>query len=127
MRPTFQPFEDIGSYGADKEEDRERAWEATIDELLRIRKLEDDWDGEGTLAPNSALVDGAINLAMKLRAQRMSAPDRVHASVNETLYFEWHDADGYLEIEVVSPVDAECRVLPKGSNTAEVYYLSCQS
>jgi hypothetical protein len=37
-----------------------RTWDQLIDELLGIRNLKDDWDGEGTEAPPPALVDGAI-------------------------------------------------------------------
>ncbi|MGL4550481.1 MAG: hypothetical protein ACRC33_04785 [Gemmataceae bacterium] len=42
------------------------AWGEAIDELLRIRSLGDDWDGEGGLAPPPALVDGAIISARTL-------------------------------------------------------------
>jgi len=48
----------------------------------------------------------------------------VTASVNGTVVFEWHTAEGYHEIEVVSPIDAESRWLAKGARIAEVTAIS---
>jgi hypothetical protein len=91
------------------------AWNVLIDELLRIRNLDHDWDGEGTEAPDPMLVDGAITLAHRLKLQGYPPADRVHASVNGTVYFEWHTLPfGYQEIEVTSPVDTEVRCVPRG-------------
>lgn len=124
---TFQPLDDLSGFGPDNQENPARGWSPVIDELLRIRTLEDDWDGEGTEAPHPALVDGAITLAQTLRDKGGTPPDRVHVSVNATVYFEWHTSLGYTEIEVVSPVEAECRSVRKGSNATDVVYLSRQS
>ncbi len=95
-------------------------WGSLIDELLRIRNLEDDWDGEGTEAPHPALVDAAITLAQSLEASGRPPADRVIASVNGTVYFEWHTPLGYQEIEVTSPLDAEFRWVPNGSDANAV-------
>jgi hypothetical protein len=124
---AFQPLDELGVFGPEDQESPARGWSPVIDELLRIRTLEDDWDGEGTEAPHPALVDGAITLAQTLRDKGVMPPDRVHASVNATVYFEWHTPLGYTEIEVVSPVGAERRSVRKGSNTTDVVYLSRQS
>ncbi|QVL34273.1 hypothetical protein KIH39_10305 [Telmatocola sphagniphila] len=94
-------------------------WKAIQDQVALLFGLQDDWDGEGTLAPASALVEGAIRLTQKLQAIGELAPDRVHPSVNSTIYFEWHAPQEYREIEVVSPNEAECRIFHKGSNTTE--------
>jgi hypothetical protein len=99
-------------------------WAKLIDELLRIRNLEDDWDGEGTEAPHPALVDGAITLAQDLEASGAAPADRVIAGVNGTIYFEWHTPLGYQEIEVTSPLDAECRWVQKGTDEAVAVGLS---
>lgn len=103
-----------------------KEWLSTFDRLLRFRNLKNDWDGEGSLAPDVTLVDGAITLGMRLRAQQLPPPDRVHVSVNGTPYFEWHDSFGYVEIEMVTPVDTECRILRQDSNTTDMFYLSCR-
>lgn len=121
---AFQPLDELGVFGPEVEESPDKAWAAVIDELLRIRTLEDDWDGDGTVAPDPALVDRAITLARSFQAKGDAPPDRVHASVNATVYFEWHTPLGYTEIEVVSPVEAERRSVRKGSNSTEVVYLS---
>lgn len=89
-------------------------WGETIDELLRLRSLSDDWDGEGSPAPTPALVDGAITLARTLEGASHQPPGRVTASVNGTVYFEWRSPMGYHEIEVTSPEAAEFRWVPKG-------------
>jgi hypothetical protein len=117
----------LGVFGPDDPEAPTREWSSVIDELLRIRTLEDDWDGEGTEAPHPALVDRAITLAQYLQAKGDTPPDRVHASVNATVYFEWHTPLGYCEIEVVSPMKVECRGVRKGSDETEVLHLSFQS
>jgi hypothetical protein len=99
-------------------------WGSLIDDLLRIRHLEDDWDGEGTEAPHPALVDGAITLAQSLEASGYPPADRAVVSVNGTVYFEWHTPLGYQEVEVTSPLDAECRWVQKGSDVTTVVRLS---
>jgi sulfur carrier protein ThiS len=102
------------------EQARAETWHSLIDQLLRIRNLQDDWDGEGTEAPHPALVDRAITLAQYLQANGFPPAERVIAGVNGTIYFEWHTPLGYQEIEVLSPMDAECRWVRKGSNVTEV-------
>lgn len=109
------------------EEAQAQTWHSLIDELLRIRNLPDDWDGEGTEAPHPALVDGAITLAQDLQANGSPPAARVIAGVNGTIYFEWHTPFGYQEIEVLSPMDAECRRVRKGSDVTEVIGLSHRS
>ena len=76
------------------------------------------------VAPDPDAVAGATRLALILKAQEYSPADRVSASVNGTVVFEWHTADGYQEIEVTSPIDAESRWVAKGSRTAEVTGIS---
>jgi hypothetical protein len=101
-----------------------QTWSPLLDELFRIRNLQDDWNGEGTEAPYPALVDGAITLARYLQANGTPPADRVIAGVNRTIYFEWHTPRRYQEIEVTSPMDAECRWVRKGPDVPEVINLS---
>ncbi|MGL4464647.1 MAG: hypothetical protein ACRDD1_14875 [Planctomycetia bacterium] len=126
-RSEFASFGALGVDGRGDWEKPSQGWSAVFDELLRIRKLPDDWDGEGTASPNPSLVDGAISLAQRLRSIGCPPPNRVLASVDATVYFEWHSPIDYCEIEVVSPVDAEYRRVRDGSNETEVVYLPCQS
>lgn len=95
------------------------AWKEVIDELLAIRCLPDDWDGQGSPAPATVLVDRAIALACNLRARGIGAPHRAIAGVSGTVFFEWHDHDGYREIEVSSPDRADYTLIRKGSETPD--------
>jgi len=96
-------------------------WKAVVDELLRLRALEDDWDGEAAVAPVAELVDGAITLAQWMKSNEWSIPDRVSAGVNGTIVFEWYTPIGYLEIEVCSTTAAEGHWIPNGSHVAEKF------
>lgn len=102
--------------------DESSGWDRIVDDLLRIRMFDDDWDGEGSAAPNVATVDSATSLAQHLR-HRLAQPDRVNASVNGTVNFEWYRDDGFLEIEVSRPDQAEVRWIPKGASHIEVFRL----
>ena len=103
-----------------------QAWGRRIDDLLRLRSLKDNWDGEGTEAPPTTLVDRAIGLAQTLLKERdwLPPPHRIIAGVNGTIFFEWHASWGYLEIEVLSPLKIEVRLVPKGTNTTQVDMIS---
>jgi hypothetical protein len=96
------------------------AWDQLIDRLISISVLQENWDGEGSVAPDAGAVEGATNLALILKTQQYIPADRVTASVNGTVVFEWHLPQEYQEIEVVSKLDAELRSVPKGSRAAEV-------
>jgi hypothetical protein len=89
-------------------------WKDVIARLQRIRHLKDNWDGEGSVAPSTDLVDGAIAFARDRQVNKRLPPDRVIASVNGTVYFEWYSFLGYCEIEVTSPMEAEYRWIFKG-------------
>lgn len=117
----FAPADAISIFAASSGTDSvQKAWDGLIDELIRIRFLKEDWDGDGSVAPDPDAVSGATKLALTLRTQRAVPADRVTASVNGTVVFEWHLAEGYQEIEVTSPIDAELRWIAKGARTALV-------
>ena len=94
--------------------DAARSWEDAVDDLLRIRKLPDNWDGEGSEPPSAEVVDSAITLSQTLQKHNWLPPERVIASVNGTIYFEWHVGDSYHEIELTAPDYAELRIVPAG-------------
>lgn len=96
------------------------AWNDLIDALRAMRSLKDDWDGDGSVAPTSALIEGAIRLANGFKSDNHPPADRVLAGVNGTICFEWHKALGYEEVEVVSPCEAEQRKVTSGSDIAEI-------
>ena len=96
-------------------------WDSAIDELLTFRTLPNDWDGEGTDAPAPELVDAAICWAKEFKAGGIAPPDRVHVSVNATIYFEWHNRIIYYEMEVQTPLEIEGRLLRHDLKTNEVH------
>jgi hypothetical protein len=101
-----------------------RTWSDVIGELLAVRNLQDDWDGQGAKTVNPALVDGAITLALHLQASGLPPADFAIAGVNGTVFFEWHDPTRFLEIEVTAPDQAEGRSVRKGSDEVGVFALS---
>ena len=85
--------------------ENEKAWEAVFAKLEEFRKLEDDWDGDGSLAPSSEIIEASIKLAERLK--QTETPPHVEPSVNGTISFEWGTKDAFREIEVVSPAMVE--------------------
>jgi hypothetical protein len=110
--PGYHSHESIGGPTAAPPTDVPSGWQATVESLRRIRSLEEDWDGLDSVAPDPALVDGAISLVRSLR--QWPPPDRTHAGVNGTIYFEWYTPAGYREVEVTGPTSGELRLVPKG-------------
>jgi len=78
-------------------------WTAVLAELVRMRSLKDNWDGEGTKAPEAPMIESAIYAANLWRSSGFEPPNRVHVGVNATIYFEWHSDGGYREIEFTPP------------------------
>jgi hypothetical protein len=75
---------------------------------LQIRKLADDWDGLGAEAPSSGIVDSAIDLLKKLKAEAaLPAPSRAAAAPTGTVILEWQFGGTYLEAEITRPYYAE--------------------
>ncbi len=86
-------------------------WDTIIDELLRMRELQDDWDGEGSVAPQKALVDDVTSFAYWRKQENELAPDRIVATVNGTICFEWYADGSFKEYEFVAPDVVEIRVM----------------
>ena len=99
-------------------------WSVIYDQLLEIRSLDDDWDGEGSEAPKTELVDSALMLATWLKSQGWAAPDRALASVNGCVVMEWYLSEGFLEIEVCSPTQAEGTFVPRGADCPETFIMT---
>ncbi len=117
-------LESAASFGTAKEALQSRAWSDCINELLDIRNFDDDWDGGGTERLDPTLVDSAINLALGFKGLGMPPADRVIAGVNRTLCFEWRSPQGFQELEISSPTDAEFRWIAKGSTEPQIIVLN---
>jgi hypothetical protein len=45
------------------------AWQASVQKIVQLQQLEDDWDGLGAIAPVPELVESAVGLAYLLSAK----------------------------------------------------------
>ncbi|MBI3821688.1 MAG: hypothetical protein HY289_03300 [Planctomycetes bacterium] len=100
-----------------------RTWPQLTEDLRALNQLGDDWDGQAAKAPDPNLIRAAQSLVEYFNANNWSCADRVIAGVNGTIFFEWHVADGYIEIEVIEPNRAEGRSVKTGSQDAETFVL----
>lgn len=98
-------------------------WTTAIEKLRSLYSLEEDWDGQGAVAPTPAVVDTAIRLAKQLQDDEKVCPLFAIAGVDGTVVFEWHLPAGFLQIEVMTPDCAEQRWVPKGASEAVVTHL----
>jgi len=90
--------------GAVESETIDPTWAVRIDELLAVRQLEDDWDGQGTPAPATGVVDSALILALLLRREGVAAPTLVTQGLSGGVHFDWLPGDGrYVELQVTEP------------------------
>jgi hypothetical protein len=96
-------------------------WKDAIDELLRIRNYEVDFDGEGSFPPPIEIVDTAINFSRRLKNNQLPAPNRVSASINGTIVFEWYFPHLYHQLEFDSPNEAEATFINKDDSNATLY------
>lgn len=97
---------------------REDGWRRAVDRLLEFWNWTDDWDGEGTAAPNRDAIRGAITLIRELSELAATTPaagghfldnppDRLLPGRDGEIVVEWRFPQrGYAEIEVVSATEA---------------------
>ena len=98
-------------------------WTDLIDDLLGLRSLENDWDGQGSIAPDRDLVDSAIKLAHLLRDSQKPPAHYATASVAGTIHLEWVGANRSLDFEVIAPGVAEvCQVDLTGPPVAPSFF-----
>lgn len=65
----FAPADTASAYVSSSALDVRERWERLVDRLISIRFLEEDWDGEGSVAPDPNAVAGATKLAVILKSQ----------------------------------------------------------
>jgi hypothetical protein len=82
-------------------------WKKAIGRLYAMMSLTDNWDGEGSPAPDVGIVVSAIELAYALRGLDYPAPTRVMATPSGTVGFEWQQSGVYTETEIVTSYRSE--------------------
>src|SRR5207237_9568318 len=90
-------------------------WEPTVQKIVALQDLSDDWDGSGATAPSPELLESAIGLTYLLCAKGVPPPSRVVPGLEGAVLFEWQDPDGsYADVEIVRPFFAEVMVVEPG-------------
>jgi hypothetical protein len=79
-------------------------WDRILDELRRLRDLEDDWDGQGARALDPANMDQAIAWVEDMRRWRRALPPtRVLPGTLGEVVLEWRGDTFHLAAEISSP------------------------
>lgn len=102
-------------------------YQGVVDELLRVRALGDDWDGQGAAAPRPDVVDSALRWILEMRANpRAVLPARVVPGVDGGIVLEWQAGASRLEVEISRPDRVEwMRTVPgQGTEHGEMQSLS---
>ena len=101
------------------------AWQSVMAELLELRSLSDDWDGDGAVAPGFAVVDSALTQAIRLRTKYHNPPDRVIAGVNGSVLLEWYLINRIEQMEIFAPNEFEVRIdgvlLPNNTDSRPIH------
>ena len=96
--PVAWTSSDVGkSYSPRQKTD----WGDVNDELLRIMRLKDDWDGMGAEAPSVSLVKHCLELVRQIK-EELRPPNVVRASSDGHICFEWYGDRSTIEAEVSS-------------------------
>lgn len=72
-----------------------------VGELLELRGLGDDWDGEGAIRPTPAIIDSAIHLLN--RSPSFAAASRVIPLKDGRIAIEWYEAGNFWNLRVDGP------------------------
>mgnify|MGYP001560512673 CR=1 FL=1 len=83
---------------------REAQWDSLGEQLVRLRNLPVDWDGQGSLAPNPENVEQALRwLAEMRRWPRSLPPTCVTPGTTGEIAVEWRQNAFQLIAEIASP------------------------
>lgn len=95
------------------------AWQSLLDELHRLSRLEDDWDGAGAAAPDLRCVEAATRWirGMAGSGDEFAPPTRITVSPGGELLIVWQTDSEYVEAEVVSPTEVEWMRCEEGATT----------
>ena len=88
-----------------------RKWDSVINSLYKFKSLEDNWDGEGSHAPNRESIDMLIDFFGYVRPFN-EAPSRVLVAHGGEVIVEWQYHDYILELETSFPGILDFMVTP---------------
>jgi hypothetical protein len=86
----------------------EAPWDRILDELSRLGRLEQDWDGQGALAPDPANLDQAVAWVNEMRRWRTALPPThvLPGTLGEVI-LEWRRDSFHLVAEISTPARLE--------------------
>jgi hypothetical protein len=86
----------------------EPQWDRVVAELLRLRQLENDWDGHGALAVEPANIDHALAWVKEMRRWQHALPPSVvvPGTLGEVV-LEWRGEAFQLAAEISRPTHVE--------------------
>lgn len=80
------------------------AWNRIVEEIIRLRSLPHDWDGQGAVGPDPANVDAAMAWVRRMRDQDNSiAPSWIVPGVTGEIVLEWRSDLFHLIAEIRRP------------------------
>ena len=82
-------------------------WSTQFARLADLRKLRNNWDGDGAHAPSAQLLDSLEHLLRRLHAAKLAAPSRMIATVDGTVAAEWQSHSIYASVEINQPYQEE--------------------
>jgi hypothetical protein len=86
----------------------ESQWDQILGELSRLRRLDQDWDGQGALAPDPANVDQAVVWIHEMRHWRRALPPtHVMPGTSGEVILEWRRESFHLVAEIGTPARLE--------------------
>jgi hypothetical protein len=90
------------AFAAIPELDVTRAWKRLFQSLNELRALARDWDGDDSLAPDSALLATAADFLVKMKNSSKPPPVRVLPTQSGGVLVEWQSPGHYLEAEIIA-------------------------
>src|SRR5213592_3863068 len=81
-------------------------WEQVFSRLNELRSLQNDWDGQGALAPEEANIDAAAHWLSGLRSV-IQAPDQIIPGMGGEIYLNWQRSGSNVIAEIAVPTTLE--------------------
>lgn len=78
---------------------RQTRADASVSQLLKLAKLDHNWDGYGAAKPNASSINAARNFIRSLAPESIIPQPALHADGNAILFFRNDDA--YTELEFI--------------------------
>src|SRR4051794_5430528 len=82
-------------------------WPKQEQRIAELRRLEDNWDGEGAVAPSAELIESVAGLPRQHKNDGRAAPSGIVPTVDGTLFLEWQAPPIFASLEVRQPYEGE--------------------